>query len=122
MNPKNVLAYNYNSVAMGSAQGMGVANPAAPIPAQDPFGYTSGQPFPTAPGVNALISGYSVWGLPDPSTGARPGGVAYGIVPGLSPQSDYYQGISRNWSRDSMGYAPRIPTSPDYASSGRMGE
>lgn len=107
---------------VGAAQGFQTTNPAVPVPAQDPFGYTSGQAFPTAPGVNALISGYSNFGLPDPSTGNRSGGMATAVVPGQAPESDYYQGIVGNWLMDTMGAAPRIPTSPDYASSGRMGE
>lgn len=119
------MGYYYDPQVMqvGAAQGFPTTNPAVPVPAQDPFGYTSGQSLPTVPGVNALISGYTNFGLPDPGTGSRGGGgVARARVPGQAPESDYYQGIVGNWSLDTMGLAPRIPTSPDYASSGRMGE
>jgi hypothetical protein len=117
-------AYDYNPQVMqvGAAQGVPTTNPMVPVPAQDPFGYTSGQSLPTIPGVNAMISLMTNFGLPDPSTGSRAGGMATAVVPGGSPQTDFYQGIVGNWMLDTMGAAPRIPTSPDYASSGRMGE
>lgn len=118
----NGYDYNPQIMQVGAAQGVPTTNPAVPIPAQDPFGYTSGQGLPTMPGVNALISGFSNFGLPDPSTGNRQGGMATAKVPGQAPESDFYQGIVGSWVQDTMGFAPRIPTSPDYASSGRMGE